>query len=315
MIFDAATIEILNQGCPMLNRSRAGKKLAQLESLISIGMGGTSFYLDGVNGLDTNDGLTPLTAVKTLAVGYGLLTANKNDTLYFIAGASSVTIPSGFTWAKSYSHFKGISAMLVHGGRSRLSHAADFTPIFPITANGCQFSNIHIQHGRGNAANLVNVYLTGSRNSFYNVHLEGPLHTAEGAAAYRQLVFGTSAEANTFISCSIGAWSTQQTGVTGREIEFLGNASDTVFINCTIRCHNDTVGHEMVEAGAGVGDASILVEFDNCKFIQHDNTAILTKVFEHPANGYILLSECIAVRSAAFSSDATRVLLADSIIV
>ncbi len=289
--------------------------LIELFELGGVGFGGTKFYLDPVNGDDSNTGLGADNAVQTLAVAYALLTANLNDMLYLIGGASSIAIPSGFVWAKNFTHLIGLASSLRHGGRARLGHTTDFTPIFPITASGCQFANIHIQHGRGNVANLVNTYLTGSRNSFINVHWEGPLHVTEAAAAYRQLVFGTSAEANSFFGCSIGAWSVQGTGANGREIEFLGNASDTVFENCIIRCMNDTAGHEMVEASAGVGDGSITIEFDGCKFIQHDSSQVLTKVFEEPTNGFILLNNCTTVRVTAMSGDDTKVLLSRNVIV
>lgn len=280
-----------------------------------VGFGGSKFYVDATNGKDSNSGLGPDEAVKTLSVAYALLTDNANDMLFLIGGASSLNIPTNFVWAKSYTHFLGLASSLRAGGRARLGHSTDFTPLFPVSGNGCQFANLHIQHGRGNAANLINAQVSGSRNSFFNCHFEGPLNTTEGGAAFRELQITNAAEANTFIDCNIGAWSAQATGATGREIELLGNVSDTYFENCMIRCMNDTAGHEMVEAGTGVGDGSITIEMESCKFIQHDASATLTKLIEHPTNGYILLNNCVAVRATAFSSDNTKVLEANCTIV
>jgi 4-hydroxy-tetrahydrodipicolinate synthase len=50
--------------------------------MLATGMGittGNVFFLDPVNGLDVNDGTSPANAVKTLAVGYALLTSGKTQ--------------------------------------------------------------------------------------------------------------------------------------------------------------------------------------------------------------------------------------------
>lgn len=85
-----------------------------------VGQVGKSYYLDPANGDDTNDGLSPDKAVKTLPVAYGLLTENQNDILFYIAGTGSISLSSSFTWAKSYTHFIGICAPVSAGKRARI---------------------------------------------------------------------------------------------------------------------------------------------------------------------------------------------------
>jgi hypothetical protein len=282
--------------------------MLQLIELGGIGFGGDKFYVDPVNGDDSNDGTGPDDAVLTLAAGYALLTANNNDMLYIKGGASALTIPSGFVWAKSYSHLLGLAASTKHTGLARLNHSADFTPLFPITGSGCQFSNFRIQHGRGNAANLINVNLAGSNNSFYNVHMEGPNNATEAGAAFRQLVLASGAAGNTFVACSIGGREIQLSVTTGREIEFAGDNEDTYFEDCIIRSYADAAGHEQIEAGVDLGGESAMVEMVKCKFLQLDPNITLTKIIEPPTTGNILLSNCVGVRATNFSSGAAVLL-------
>jgi len=59
---------------------------------------GTIFYVDGTNGLDTNDGLTPTTAVLTITYALSLCTANANDYIFIVgypgdAGEAAWPIP------------------------------------------------------------------------------------------------------------------------------------------------------------------------------------------------------------------------------
>lgn len=285
--------------------------LIDLIELGGIGFGGDKFYVDPVGGSDSNDGTGPDDAKLTLAAGYALLTANNNDMLFFIGGASALTVPITFTWAKNYSHLIGLASSLKFDGRARLTAAGDSTPMFPITASGCQFSNIHFQHGSGNVANLVNVNISGDRNSFYNCHFEGPVNASEAGAAFRELQLASGAAANTFVACTFGAMSVQLTVTTGRQIEFVGNNENTHFEDCTIRSYADQVGHEQVEAGVDIGGEASIVEFVRCRFLQLDPNITLTKFIEPPTTGNFLLSRCVGVRATNWASG-SAVLLVDS---
>src|SRR5208337_4004883 len=81
---------------------------------------GNVFYLDPVNGLDTNDGASPNAVqlsgghgpVQTLQAGYNLLRNGYNDVLVLIgngqsSGSARIT---SFTWSKNAAHLVGVCA-------------------------------------------------------------------------------------------------------------------------------------------------------------------------------------------------------------
>ena len=83
------------------------------------GTTGNIYYLDPVNGLDTNNGLldTPVGQsgqgpVQTLAAGYALLRSGYNDVLVLIGNgqASGSARINSFTWAKNAAHLMGVCA-------------------------------------------------------------------------------------------------------------------------------------------------------------------------------------------------------------
>lgn len=57
-----------------------------VESQYTHGAFGMAYYVDPVNGLAANDGLTPLTGKATFAQAHALATDNNDDVIYFIAG-------------------------------------------------------------------------------------------------------------------------------------------------------------------------------------------------------------------------------------
>ena len=135
---------------PNLLRGRTyATGLVEIEELkvggVSVGTNfgaGEQYYLDPANGLDTNDGKSPSKAFKTFAVAYAALTANQNDTLYYIAGASGLTLSEAAVWAKSYTHFVGICAPTRVGQRARifqLSTLEGASPLFTVSGSGCIF--------------------------------------------------------------------------------------------------------------------------------------------------------------------------------
>ena len=70
--------------------------LLQIDGGISVGhlisTPGKIYYVDAAGGDDTLHGLSPTKAVKTIAIGYGLLTAGQHDVLVLIGTASTFTI-------------------------------------------------------------------------------------------------------------------------------------------------------------------------------------------------------------------------------
>jgi len=228
-----AEVDAFNNALPASQNMNIGGKLQQ--ALYGLTPIGKKFFLDPVNGNDSYDGTSYATAKKTLASAYALLTANKNETLYIIGGATANNITTAFTWAKSYTHCIGLAGPLRFGGRVRIGHAGyPLATMFTISGNGCVFSNLHVQHGQASATNLTCVDISGLRNYFQNCHFEGSLDTVASGSSYawRALQLESGAQANHFQRCTFGTWTVNWTSTAGRIVQMVGDNADTRFEDC-----------------------------------------------------------------------------------
>ena len=262
--------------------------------------GGSVFFLDPTDGLDTNDGRTPNTAFKTLAVGYAALTDGENDILYYIPGTSSVTLSAAFTWAKSYTHFIGLCAPTMVAQRCRIFQLSTLTaasPLITISGSGCVWKNLYIFQGVADATSLIDVSVTGARNYFENVHFAG------GGNATQAIDGGASlkldgAEENTFVGCTMGVDTVAAaTGMVA--VLFDGELRRNVFKGCLITLYAGDTAAAFVEVVDGTGVDRYTI-FDNCLFVNSnaDNFAIAS-AFVIPAwagnnSARILLKDCMS---------------------
>src|SRR5208337_893128 len=136
-------------------------------ALAQVGLAATTgnvYYLDPVNGLDTNDGQTPSGLplsgghgpVATLQAGYNLLRNGFNDVLVLIgngqsSGSARIT---SFTWSKNAAHLVGVCAPSAVSQRARIANplTAGLTitaNFFTVSGNGCLFSNLSWFVGAG----------------------------------------------------------------------------------------------------------------------------------------------------------------------
>lgn len=128
---------------------------------LSVAMGrGRVYYVDPANGSDFNDGKTPRRALATIAAGYAKLTANRHDTLVYLAGATSASIVDTLDWAKSYTHFVGIAAPVPVAQRARIFNSGNTTastPLLKVSGSGCIFRNLYIFQGSAVATDRKSV--------------------------------------------------------------------------------------------------------------------------------------------------------------
>lgn len=257
--------------------------------------GGTAFYLDPTNGNDSNDGLTPDTAVSTLPVAYALLTSGNNDILYYIAGTSSITLSAAFTWSKSYTHFIGVCAPTHAAQRARIFQlaASNISPLVTVSGSGCLFSNLYIFQGVAVATSLIDVSVTGGRNVFENVHFAGGGHATQAVDGGASLKLD-AAEENLFVGCTIGVDTIDAaTGMMG--LLFDTEAHRNMFKECTFRMRAGNTGAGFVE----VVDATGIDRdntFDNCMFINNSTANDMASAFVIPAMGeprVLLLKDCM----------------------
>lgn len=285
---------------------------AQLPALI-----GNIFFLDPVNGNDSNSGQTPYKAFKTLAVAYAALTAEQNDVLFYIPGSSDVTISDTLTWAKNKTHFVGISAPVISSNTATITTESGetFATFITISANSCVFANLQFIHAQDEATSLTCLNLTGGGNFFQNVHVLGMGNATQGGQAGAQSMLINGGDRNLFDNCSIGTSQIARSAANA-EIKFDGAAAGNVFRNCNILSYATAAGHYFVNASAAADDMSEYTLFDNCSFLNAPNMAsqaTMTTAFKLHASlaATILLKNCTVLGATDLDGDDTGSLYVD----
>ena len=297
-----------NEEAQAINELMPGAQLFEIGSKLKTALAngvalGTKWYLDPVNGQDTNDGLSPQTAFRTLPVAYAALTANKNEILFVIGGASSLVLSSAFTWAKNFTHLVGLSANLRFGGRVRIGHAGTaLATMFTVSASGCMFHNIHFQHGQASATNLICVSVSGQRNMFSNCHFEASLDTVAsgGSYAWRAVVIASGAQANGFKGCTFGSWTTVWASAAGLLLLFAGDNADTFVEDCVFIMNTSSTSMKAVGFTGPISGGYSYIMFGSCKFIA--TNAKPGVLFEKPTNGWIMMDKCNAFNVTAWAA-------------
>ena len=281
-----------------LNRLGGGEQDASLGDQIMIAQGdfGKRWYLDPVNGSDSNDGTTQDKAFLTLPVAYAALTENKNEVLCIMGGATSLKLSTAFTWAKSYTHMVGVAGSLRFGGRVRIGQAAA-TPLatmVTISGNGCVFKNVHFQHGQASATNLICVSISGQRNMFDACHFDATLDSVAGGSSYswRAAQLESGAQANNFYRCTFGSWSDTVVwaSANGRLLQFVGDNADTFCEDC-IFIGNTSAAMKFVDFTGPISGDGSEVDFIKCRF-RNIGTSITGGVFGVPTNGHVNIDDC-----------------------
>jgi hypothetical protein len=246
-------------------------------SLAQAGFGttGNVFYLDPVNGLDTNDGQTPTTVaaghgpVATLAAGYALLRSGFNDTLVLIGNGASTGSAriNSFTWAKNAAHLVGICAPSALSQRARIANPTTAgitltTPFFTITGNGCLFQNISWFHGAsatqtGIAADIC-MTISGTRNAFINCDFEGMGDSTSATDAGSRNILLSGGGENFFYHCNIGLDTVTRTNANA-SVELKSDSVRNTFENCTFLFYSsDGLQYGILAAAAAALDRWVM---------------------------------------------------------
>jgi len=258
---------------------------------------GKSFFVDPNAGSDSNSGLSPTSAKKTLTAGYAACTANKNDVVYLIGNNSGITLSAQLVWAKNYTHLVGLCAPVGAAKRSRifqLSTLIAMDPLISITATGCMFKNFYVFQGVDDATSKYAVGLTSSaqRNYFENVHFAGIGHDTMDVATAGSLKLDGASE-NLFYNCQIGLDTIGRGTAINRELYLDGSASRNKFDKCLFYCWADNADHTLIEVADSTGIDRYLWLHD-CTFLAEstNDTINLTSAFGLPAltQGYILIT-------------------------
>lgn len=247
---------------------------------------GNVVYCDPVNGLDTNDGLTPSTTpgghgpVMTLGAGYNLLRNGFNDVLVLIGNgqaSGSARLAAGFVWSKNAAHLIGVCAPSAVSQRARIAPflgaaQAAFANFFTVSGNGCLFSNISWFHGfnAGVAASIC-MTITGSRNAFLNCDFEGMGDATSAAdAGSRSILVSGGGQENFFGHCNVGLDTVQRTNANS-SVEIAGGGPRNTFENCTF-LFDSSDGLQYALLGALAAALDRWVMFKGCQFINAINS-------------------------------------------
>lgn len=295
-----------------LNNMNAAAQRAQLGTLLGIlAPVGDVYYLDPANGVDTNSGTAPASAFKTMEAAYDALTANQNDVLVYIAGATSLNLEEALVWSKSYTHLVGMCAPTRTAQRARIFQKSTLTgasPLVTVSGSGCLFKDLYIFQGVNDATSLINVSVTGGRNSFERVHFAGGGHATmaiDGGASLKL----DAAEENIFEDCTIGVDTVSAgTGLVG--LLFDSEAHRNEFYNCKFRLYAGNAGAAWVEVSDSTGiDRDN--EFVNCRFYNTSATS-LTSGFVIPAGmgapRRLYLKDCVSHGAAKWDANDRGVL-------
>lgn len=254
------------------------------------------YLVDAANGSDSNSGDRWAKPLATIAAAFAKCTANQNDVVLVLGGASSNTLSAALDWNKSYTHLIGLCAPTRTAQRARIFQLSTLTgasPLLTISASGCIFKDLYIFQGVNDATSLINVSVTGGRNYFENVHFAGGGHATQAIDGGASLKLD-GAEENTFVKCTIGVDTIDAaTGMVG--ILFDGEAHRNLFEDCVVRIRAGNAGAAFAEVADATGiDRDTL--FKRCTFLNNSATS-LTSGFVIPAGmgapRKILLQDCM----------------------
>ena len=265
---------------------------------------GAYYFVKPSSGNDGNDGLSPATALKTLARAHTLATANQNDIIFLFAESNTASSTTDYqsatlTWSKDMVHLVGVCSPAVVSQRARiaqLSTATGVSPLVNVTADGCHFANLQVFHGVADATSLIAVQVMGTRNVFENVHFAGMGDTSktQSVSGCASLKIDGGSE-NVFRRCTIGL-DTATRDADATELLFDTDASRNLFEDCIFQSYIDAAGAAFVTVADTTGIDRWQI-FKNCLFISEstNKSVDMTEVFDIPAGisqGKIALFNC-----------------------
>jgi hypothetical protein len=280
------------------------------------GAQGNVFFVDPVTGSDGNPGTSPDVAVKTLPQALSLATANQNDLIIYLSRVSAgLNLAATLDWNKNSVHLIGVCAPTLMNQRARIFHNANFSPMIKVSADGCLFENLYTSYGRGNAANLISLQVTGNRNVFRRCNIFGPGNATEAGTADFNLVdlqgdsAGGKCTETLFEDCVIGGSSL---GISAAQFLLLleNFAARPIFRRCVFLCQVSAAGGAgtvFVKVGSttGVGE---FVEFDQCSFINTGSTAMtLAMTYDSTTVGKAILKSPVFVGATGVANSSTAV--------
>lgn len=248
---------------------------SDLAGMLDLPTVGQIIYVDPTNGSDTaNSGTEQNDAYATVTQAYAQAVSGQHDVVLIspTGGTGRTTEPTNITWAKRFTHLIGSAAPTQTNPRAGLSWGLLASgACFTQTNNGNIFRGLTIATF---ADNNVLFDQQGDYNWFGNVHFLGIGNDTTGDdTAGRSLVL-TSAEENTFDSCTIGT-DTVTRSAANASLESTGTCARNVFRNTYFPVFADAATPVFVKAATGNCNERFLV-FEDCKFLNAVNGSSTT---------------------------------------
>lgn len=231
---------------------------------------GKVFHVKPYSGVDTNTGLNPSGALKTLAAALAKCTAGQNDVVLLYAESNTSAQTTDYqaatlTWNKDLTHLIGVTSGVSMSPRARIAAVSTYAaagPTMTVSANGCYFANLQIYMGVADTTPLGALSVTGARNRFDNCHILGMgAATNDIVGAYSLLLSG--AEEVEFHNCTIGSDRTALGAAANSQVKFASTAKNILFKDCRFRvCSTHATNHLFVRAAASSLDGAVV--FQNC---------------------------------------------------
>jgi hypothetical protein len=239
---------------------------ALLEDVMGMRTSRKEWYLNAAIGSDGNTGDSFDSPFKTLATAYAKVETLKNDVIVLEESASSVSLATGFTFAKSLSGIIGTSWSDGYQ-RSRISQSAAMATQLTVSGYGNKFANCRQMFGTASTTNKTALSVTGAGNTFKNWNVAGTDATTMGQATFRLVSIATGE--TYFENCQIGNINAAQAA--GTLVYFDGSCTPNMtFRDCTFLMNASANAAFFLQFAAGVGES--VVKFFNCKFINTGST-------------------------------------------
>jgi len=173
--------------------------------------------------------------------------------------------------------------------------------LITVSGSNNRFYNVHMFNGGTNALEIGGLDVTGLRNYFENCHIVGGAGAATTANNY-SLKLDTTAEENTFRSCSIGSNTFAQGDNAAADIVLTGVVKRNRFYDCEIMAMVSAgTAHAAVKSISTSGGAPTV--FKNCLFNYGLSTT--TPAALHIVSGSsdkIVLMDCMAVKATGWGT-------------
>jgi len=281
---------------------------------------GRYIFCDYGSGSDGNDGLSPQTAVKTIAQAYSMATTNMDDVIV-LCGSSTHTLTSMLTVSKNRVHFVGMDAS---GGRRYgqntkvslgVTTAATDIATLEVTGVRCTFHNIKFINENTVAQGIYCVVDAGEYTVFDSCEMYKSTDLDVTGAA--ELV--ANGDSSEYRNCYIGSTVNAISGaiirpcvLTTGGIVSGKKARDVSFRNCIFARKCGNTANAFVY-GANATDVERMMLFENCIFFATQlSTAVPAENILFGAaqtEGCVLVKNCTAVNAGTAWNAADNVFI------